>query len=117
MKLTGGDPSAPSSGFTGGFSIRVPDAFEREASEHTVRVRVLARSAGDASTRMAVAYSTAEVGNSGWQWCDVGPMWSICELVWKVPKMINGNGDYIGLMPDEPGTPGVEIHSISATVV
>ena len=44
LKLTGGDPSAPSSGFTGGFSIRVADAFECQASEHTVRVRVLARS-------------------------------------------------------------------------
>ena len=90
--------------------------FEGEASEHAVRVRLLARSAGDASTRMANAYSTTEVGNSSWQWRDVGPMWSICELVWKVPKMIQGNGDYIGFMIDKTGGAGVEIHSVSATV-
>ncbi len=116
LKLTGGDPLAPSNGATGGFSIRVPDAFEREASEHTVRVRVLARSAKAAPTRMAIAYSTAEVGNSGWQWRDVGANWAIFELVWRVPKMINGNGDYIGLLPDKPGAPGVEIHSVCASI-
>ena len=116
LKLAGGDPSARSSGVTDGFSIRVPDAFEHDASQHTVRVRVLARSADAAPTRIAIAYSTAEVGNSGWQWREVGPTWGICELVWQVPKMINGDGDYIGLLPDKPGAPGVDIHSVSATV-
>jgi len=90
--------------------------FEGEASEHPVRVRLLARFAGGVSTRMANADSTTEVGNSSWQWRDVGPMWSICELVWKVPKMIQGNGDYIGFMIDKTGGAGVEIHSVSATV-
>jgi Protein of unknown function (DUF2934) len=117
LKLTGGDPLAQSAGSTEGYSIRVPDAFEREASEHTVRVRVRARSAEAAPTRMAIAYSTNEVGNSGWQWREVGVNWRICELVWKVPKMRNGNGDYIGLLPDKPGAPGVEIHSVNATVI
>jgi len=116
LKLTGGDPLAGSSGLTEGFSIRVPEAFEREASEHTVRVRVLARSANAASTRIAIAYSTAEVGNSGWLWRDVGANWAIFELVWRVPKMINGNGDYIGLLPDKPDAPGVEIHSVCASI-
>lgn len=117
MKLTGGDPLALSSGLTEGFSIRVPDAFERAASEHTVRVRVLARSAELAPTRMAIAYSTAEVGNSGWRWSDIGLTWGIYDLVWKVPKMVNGHGDYIGLLPDKPGAPGVEIRSVHASVV
>jgi len=112
LKLAGGDQSAASAGFTDGFSIRVPDAFEREAGEHTVRVRVLARSAEIAPTRLAI--STNEAGNSGWQWGDVGVNWGICELVWKVPKMVNGGGDFIGLMP---GAPGVEVHSVTATVV
>src|SRR5208282_2847816 len=117
LKLTGGDQSAASLGYTEGFSIRVPDDFERQASEHAVRVRVLVRSAEAAPTRLAIAYSTNEVGNSGWQWRDVGANWAICELVWKVPTMIDGRGDFIGLLPDAPGAPGVEVHSLSATVV
>jgi len=43
--------------------------------------------------------------------------WAIFEPVWRVPKMINGSGDYIGLLPDKPGAPGVEIHSLNATVI
>lgn len=117
LKMAGGDLSAPSSGSTGGFTIRVPDAFERQASERTVRVRVLARSAEAAPTRLAIAYSTNEVGNSGWNWRDVGADWGIYELVWKVPKMVTGRGDFIGLLPAVPGAPGVEIHSMSAKVV
>ena len=117
LKLAGGDRSGASDGVTAGFVIRVPDAFERDASEHTVRVRVLARSTDAAPTRLAVAYSTNEVGNSGWRWRDVGPSWDVCEITYDVPKMKNGNGDYIGLMPAESGAPGVEIHSVSATVV
>lgn len=117
LKLMGGDPLAELSGFTGGFSIPVSDAFERDASGHTVRVRVLARSADAQPTRMAIAYSTNDVGNSGWQWRDVDVNWRICELAWTVPKMVNGGGDYIGLLPDKPGAPGVEIHSVCASII
>ena len=31
--------------------------------------------------------------------------------------MINGNGDFIGLLPDGPDAPGVEIHSLGVTVL
>jgi hypothetical protein len=117
LSLAGGDPKAESSARTEGFSIRVPGVFERQVSGRKVRVRALARSATGAATRMAVAYSTNEVGNSGWRWHDIGPVWSICEIEWSVPKMKNGDGDYIGLLPDEPGTEGVQIHSVSATIV
>ena len=117
LKLAGGDLKAGSAGTTEGFSVRVPDAFERDASERVVRVQVLARSDKAASTRLALAYSTNEVGNSGWQWREIGPDWAICEMTFKVPKMINGNGDFIGLLPDGPDAPGVEIHSLGATVL
>ncbi len=116
LKLAGGDPKASSAGTTEGFSVRVPDTFERAASERRVRVRVLARSDKAASTRLALAYSTNEVGNSGWVWREIGPDWAICEMTFKVSKMIHGNGDFIGLLPDEPDAPGVEIHSLGATV-
>ncbi len=38
-----------------------------------------------------------------------------CRLS-HVPKMRNGNDDYIGVMPGESDAPGVEIQSVSATV-
>jgi len=56
LSLAGGDPKAESSAQTQGFSIRVPDEFERQVSERKVRVRALARSATGQATRMAVAY-------------------------------------------------------------
>ncbi len=115
LKLTGGD--AGSTNWLDGFRIRVPDAFERKASARTVRVRVLARSASPAPARMAIAYATVGVGNSGWRWRDVGPIWSVPQLVWRVPKMKDGHGNYIGLLPDRPGAPGVEIHLVSATIL
>jgi hypothetical protein len=116
-RLIGGDPAATPGGLTGGFTIRVPDAFEHEVSERRVRVQVLARALGGGSTRMAVAYSTADVGNSGWRWFDVANHWAVYELVWDVPKMVNGNGDYVGLLPDKHGQPGVDIRLVSATVL
>ena len=116
LKLAGGDPSATSHGATQGFSIRVPDSFEREASERNVRVRVLARSAAAAPTRMAIAYSTNEVGNSGWRWLEIGSSWEVVEFNWGVPKMHRGHGDFVGLLPDRSGSPEVQVHSLCATI-
>jgi hypothetical protein len=31
--------------------------------------------------------------------------------------MINGNGDFVGLLPDGPDAPGVEIPSLGATAL
>lgn len=117
LKLANGDPEAKSSGLTEGFSIRVPETFEREASAKKVRVQVLARSAGHESTRMAIAYSTNDVGNSRWRWREVKPTWSLCKMDWKVPQMKKGHGDFIGILPDKHGAPGVEIYSVSATII
>jgi hypothetical protein len=58
LKLTGGDLKAISAGTTEGFYVRVPDTFERDASERIVRVRVLARSDKAPPTRLVIAYST-----------------------------------------------------------
>ena len=117
LRLAGGSPEASSAGRTEGFCVRVSDAFEREASTRTISVRVLARSADATPARLGIAYSTNEVGNSGWRWREVGPAWEFCELVWNVPKIKNGNGDFIGLMPDKVGAPGIEIHSVGATIL
>jgi hypothetical protein len=119
LLLAGGDADAPSSGTTGGCSIRVSDAFERAASGRDIRLRVLAR-AGEGSAaggRLALAYSTCDVGNSGWHWYDVTPEWSVFEMRYPVPEMKGGNGDFIGLLPGGPGTPTIEIGLVAAAVI
>jgi hypothetical protein len=117
LRLSDGNVDASSAGKTGGFSIRVPDAFERLASGRNIRVRVMARAAqGAAAARFAIAYSTNEVGNSGWRWFNVTPQWSIVEMSYSVPQMKNGNGDFIGLLPEPALAPGIEVYVVTAQV-
>ena len=102
LRLASGDPQAGSHGVTGGYSIRVSDQAERAASGKPVQVRVVARVAeGASSSRLAVAYSTSEVGSSGWRWFSVGQEWAELEVDYEVPPMRNGCGDFIGLLRDD----------------
>jgi hypothetical protein len=104
LLLSGGDMNAWSHGLTGGFSIRVPDTFESAVSGLRVRVKLLARSArGLADAEFFVAYSTADVGNSGWQKMSVGNTFETTSFEWDVPTMISGNGDYVGILPGHAG--------------
>ena len=102
---------------TGGYSIRVSDQTELAASGKPVRVLVVARAAEAASSsRLAVAYSTNEVGNSGWRWFPVGQEWAELEMDYDVPPMKNGRGDFIGLLPDKQGAPAVEVSAVALRV-
>jgi hypothetical protein len=104
LLLSGGDPNAVSHGLTGGLSIRVPDAFEAAVSGHRVRVKVMARAArGIADAEFSIAYSTADVGNSGWQKMSVGKHFETQSFEWDVPTMVKGNGDYVGILPGQAG--------------
>jgi hypothetical protein len=103
LVLTGGDPAARSGGRTGGYSIRVPDSFEASVSEQRVRVVVVARAAGQAEAPFAIAYSTAEVGNSRWRKFTASAAFAEFAFEWDVPRMVNGNGDYLGILPDPSG--------------
>lgn len=117
LRLAGAPPEAGSAGPTGGFSIQVSDEFERAVSGNQLVLKVVARAEpGAGSTRFAVAYSTNEVGNSGWRWLDVGPEWSTYEVRYGVAEMVNGNGDFIGLLPDAPGAPAVDVLLIACFV-
>jgi hypothetical protein len=117
LALAHGDAAAPPNGSTGGYSVRVPDAVESAASGNRVIVRVTARTAGDGGGRFALAYSTNEVGNSGWRWFTTGPDWATYTLQYDVAPMIMGNGDYIGILPQPAGEFGVDLGCISVEVV
>jgi hypothetical protein len=117
MRLAGGDPAAVSTGRTSGYGIQVSDALESQASGNPVRVRVVARSLNAApQSRFALAYSTNEVGNTGWRWQSAVPEWAIFELEYDVPPMKAGRGDFIGLLPDQEGAPGVEVAAVCVHV-
>jgi hypothetical protein len=116
IRLANGSPGAASYGATGGYSLRVPDAVEAAASGQSVSVSVVARAANRDHAKFALAYSTNEVGNSGWRWLTAAAQWSICRMDYEVPVMKNGHGDFIGLLPDSEGKPGVEICGLAVHV-
>ena len=71
------------------------------------QVTVTARSAATTpSPAFAVSYSTAEVGNSGWQRFALTSEPTTVSFTYAVPKMNKGGGDYIGLLPDPAGAGG-----------
>jgi hypothetical protein len=117
IRLANGKTDAASFGTTQGYSIRVPDIVEAAASGCLVSVNVVARAAGCAQSRFAVAYSTNEVGNSGWRWQDAGAEWSVFTIEYDVPVMKNGNGDFIGILPDGNGRPGTEFCFLSVNMM
>lgn len=104
LLLSGGDPNAASHNETGGFSIRLPDSFEAAVSSHRVRVTLSVKAAqGIADAEFSMAYSTAEVGNSRWKRMSVGNQFETLSFEWDVPKMIDGNSDFVGILPGEAG--------------
>lgn len=117
VRLSAGDATATSGGVTGGYNIRVPDELELAASGKSIKIGVIARSAGSSPTKFACAYSTCEVGNSGWMSRPVGPEWEVFSYDYNVGKMIVGNGDYVGLLPADAGEPAVDVAAIEITVI
>jgi hypothetical protein len=113
IRLANGNRNAAAYGATEGYSIRLPDTVEAVASGSLVSVNVIARAADGARSWFALAYSTNEVGNSGWHWIEAGPEWEIFTFEYSVPVMKDGNGDFIGIIPDSAGSSGTEFCFLS----
>jgi len=109
IRLANGKPDAASNGVTDGYSIRLPDTIEAAASGRLISVSVVARAAGHAQSRFAIAYSTNDMGNSGWRWQEAGPDWSVFTTEYEVPVMTKAHGDFVGILPDMQGRSGTEI--------
>jgi hypothetical protein len=93
--ISGVSADADPRGRTTGVSLRLPDAFEAEASGANVRVTVRALSP-TAGARLGVAYATAEVGNSGWRDFELTQTATDYFFDYQVPPMAEGKGDYLG---------------------
>ena len=116
ISLANGKTNAASLGPTEGYSIRLPDTIEAAASDRLVSVNVVARAVGGAQSRFALAYSTNDVGNSGWHWQYAGPEWSVFTMEYDVPVLKNGNGDFVGILPDREGRSGTEFCYLSVNI-
>ncbi len=116
IKLSNGKPNAKSAGSTGGYSIRLPDVIEAAASGNHIVVSIIARAAKNFQSRFALAYSTNEVGNSGWCWFNAGKEWSIFTMEYDVPVMKNGNSDFVGILVESEGKPSTEFYLLTITI-
>jgi hypothetical protein len=116
IRLANGNPDAVSGGHTDGYSIRLPGEIEAAASDHHIVVNIIARTAGNDQSRFAVAYSTNEVGNSGWRWFNAGAEWSVHTMEYDVPVMKNGNDDFVGILVEGKDHPGTEFCYLAITI-
>lgn len=85
-----------------GISLVIPTELEEAVSGQEVVVEILARLSTPGE--MAMAYSTNEVGNSGWQRFELGTNYERLEMRYDVSEMVNGNKDYLGFLPDPMNT-------------
>jgi hypothetical protein len=100
--IAGHVAEANSTGRTSGAHIHVPDEFEMVASANSIRVTVELELESAEGTARA-AYSTSDVGNSGWRSLDIDAESGTATFSYDVPPINNGNGDYLGIDPDPEG--------------
>ncbi len=94
---------ATTSGKTGGVSVRMSSELETQASGGLIRVVVRAYTLQPGSS-FGVAYSTNEVGNSGWLQFPLTATPSDYVFSYFVPTMQRGNGDFLGFRSYGSGT-------------
>jgi hypothetical protein len=87
-----------STGMTDGASFQVSPEIESEVSGRVIKIHLVV--ASEQPGQAFVAYSTSDVGNSGWMTFDVTPEGGVTTLQFAVPVMQNPGADFIGLDPN-----------------
>lgn len=103
------EDTPPSDGFAGGVVFEIPAGIAAQLSTRPIEVVIVASAQGGAE--FAVAYSTNDGADSGWQSFEVDETPDHVRFEWTIPTAEAGSGDYIGLVPSG-GTP-VTIHAIA----
>ncbi len=117
LTLAFGSPKAPSGGRTGGFVINIPQEVEQRVAGCLILIKATFRSTGESSrTGVALCYSTADTGNSGWNWFQVYATPTEIKMEYYVPPISKGGGDFLGILPSPQGEPGVELYGVSIHV-
>lgn len=105
-----------SAGATSGLSFAIDETFEALASGQQVTVEVSARLSSD-DMEFVAAYSTNEVGNSGWQRFTANTEFSVYTFEYNVPQMRAGRLDYVGVeLPAEYPDGTLELQWIRISV-
>ena len=102
LRLSGSVEDPHSSGKTGGIAFRLPDEVEQAASGNDIHVYILAAPVEGTIADIEVAYSTHEVGNSGWRQVTAGD--GPAMFRYAVREIEQGKGDFVGILPDPVGT-------------
>jgi len=87
-----------SAGTTDGYYVEIPEEIALEYGGRTVEITIWARQ--DTANAFAVAYSTADVGNSGWRSFFPTSNWQSFRFTYEVPEPSGGGSDYLGLLGD-----------------
>lgn len=108
--LSGAFDRQVSGGTTSGLVFALPEDIEAAVSGQTVTIAVVTRGGP-----FRLAYSTNDVGNSGWLQGDASEDWAITEFTYDVPAMSNGRGDFIGILPVD-GNEQVFVSAVSVNL-
>ncbi|MCO6185536.1 LysM peptidoglycan-binding domain-containing protein [Rhizobium sp. L1K21] len=111
-----GNVEKASPGGKPGLSVAVSPGFEKAASGKKIKVTIDVTAKEDGT--ISAAYSTADVGNSGWQSLPVKAGENTVSFEYDVPAMKNGGGDYLGILPDPEGKgQSIDVTSVKFDVV
>lgn len=113
-KLVKASPGGP----TQGVFVAVPKPIEAKVSGKKIKVSIIAKKGSPASKSFAVAYSTSQVGNSGWHTFVPTDQYTLYSFEYTVPKMKSPNSDFVGIWGDTKGTGnGVLIKDVAIEVI
>lgn len=97
-------PPPGSSGSTGSHFVVIPENLALLFAGQLVTVSVIARQAlATPSISFAVAYSTNDTGNSGWQTFTPTAVFTKFSFDYQVPLPVLGGTDFLGIHPDLTG--------------
>ncbi len=96
-----GTTNPASSGTTNSAYITVPTPIALGFGGKRIRVSLYAKQpSSNASSQFAVAYSTSDVGNSGWHYFTPTTSWAKYSFTYDVPTPNTGGTDYLGIWAD-----------------
>lgn len=111
-----GTDSGTANGRVDGVVLWLPESIENDASGRRVEITIRAR--GVSSSRLAMSYSTNEVGASGWQEFSLTDEFQDITFIYPVSPMRAGGGDYLGILPDASGDGGtIEVQWLSVDTI
>jgi hypothetical protein len=111
------DPSP--TGTTTAVYVLVPETTALQFSGRRVKVSIMARQPGaNATQEFALAYSTSDVGNSGWKTFTPTNAWAKYSFTYDVPTAVAGGDDYFGIWADTSAAGlGLEVDQVLIELV